>query len=84
VCIHKAAKTRLFVLVEISKLIVARMCRKGQQANVVKVYIIADPNFIGDREALRIKKDRAREDHDMSRPFNKTIGDFEVFDSIEK
>jgi len=60
------------------------MCRQGQQAKVVKVYIIADPNFIGDREALRIKKDRAREDHDMSRPFNKTLSDFEVFDRIEK
>jgi len=60
------------------------MCRKGQLAKVVKVYIIADPNFIGDCEALRIKKDRAREDHDMSRPFNKTLGDFEVFDLIEK
>ena len=44
-------------------LIIGRMCREGQ-TRVPKAYVIADPEFKGDKTALEIKQSR-REDEDL-------------------
>jgi len=51
---------------QLYSLIVGRICREGQ-SRTPQVYIIADPQFIGDKAAFEIKAFRAREQGDMNR-----------------
>ena len=59
------------------------MCREGQ-TRVPKVYIIAHPEFRGDKMAFTIKEMRASEDTEMSRPFSQKKGDFNTFDRLDR
>ena len=56
-------------------LIVARICRPGQ-LRLPKIYIIADPDFEGDRMAFEIKSSRQAEGDLMKTKFDKKNGHF--------
>jgi len=47
-------------------LIAGRMCREGQ-TRIPKAYVIADPQFKGDKTALEIKQSRREDEDTMTR-----------------
>src|SRR5579859_2074113 len=65
-----------------TRLAVARMCRQGQLAKVIKAYILADDTFAGDRMAMSMKKERKEKEIEMTRPMLKE--DWWVFGHVDK
>jgi hypothetical protein len=59
----------MFPIVKLT-LIIGRMCREGQ-TRIPKAYVIADPQFKGDKTALEIKESRREEEDCMSHKLKK-------------
>jgi hypothetical protein len=63
-------------------MMIGRICRAGQ-TRPPKAYIIADPEFRGDKTAFTIKEERSIEDRLMTRRFKKRdFGALEIADRL--
>jgi len=57
------------------------MCRQGQ-SRIPHVYIIGNPNFIGDSIPMNIKRSRGEGDELLRRRL--TAGEFSAYENIEE